>query len=108
MAKQLTFSYEGKNYTLEYTRNSIRQMENSGFIIADIDRKPMTVLPALFAGAFIAHHPFVKNDVIESIYAQMKDKRGLLEHLGEMYNEPITAFMDEPSDEKNVEWTPNW
>ena len=56
MAKQLTFTYNGKDYVLEYTRNTVRQMENNGFVTNDIDIKPMTVLPALFAGAFLAHH----------------------------------------------------
>ena len=74
MAKQLTFSYNGKDYVLEFTRNTVRQMESGGFIADDIDTKPMTVLPALFAGAFLAHHRFEKQSVIEEIYSKMKDK----------------------------------
>ena len=37
MAKQLTFSYNGKDYVLEFTRNTVRQMESGGFIADDID-----------------------------------------------------------------------
>ena len=107
MAKQLTFTHNGKDYVLEFTRNTVRQMENSGFVANDIDIKPMTVLPALFAGAFIAHHRFEKPEVIDAIYSKLKDKHLLIEKLAEMYNEPISTLLEEP-DEGNLEWTPNW
>lgn len=107
MAKQLTFTVDGKDYTLEYTRSTVRQMESEGFIATEIETKPMTVLPALFRGAFLAHHRFVKPDVIEAIYAKLGNKEKLIEALAEMYNEPISSLLDEPQ-EGNVEWTPNW
>ena len=58
MAKQLNFEYENKEYTLEFTRESIKQMEREGFVAGDIVNKPMNTLPKLFAGAFKAHHRF--------------------------------------------------
>jgi len=109
MAKQIIFSYEGKDYTLEYTRRTIKQMEDEGFVAKDIDDRPMTLLPALFAGAFKAHHRFVKQDVIDAIYANMPNKDKLIEKLAEMYNEPIMSLMDEPEDTaKNVDWMASW
>ena len=74
MAKQIIFTYDGKDYTLEYTRRTITQMEDEGFVARNIDDKPMTLLPSLFAGAFKAHHRFVKQDVIDEIYAHMPNK----------------------------------
>ena len=67
MAKTLTIPdpISGKTYTLEYTRKSVEQMEKQGFIAEDVQKKPMTMLPALFAGAFLAHHRYVKQDVID-------------------------------------------
>ena len=109
MAKQIIFSYEGKDYTLEYTRRTIKQMEDEGFVAKDIDDRPMTLLPALFAGAFKTHHRFVKQDVIDAIYANMPNKDKLIEKLAEMYNEPIMSLMDEPEDTaKNVDWMASW
>ena len=78
MAKQIVFTYEDKEYTLEFTRRTVKQMEDEGFVAQDIDRKPMTLLPALFAGAFKAHHRFVKQDVIDKIYAGMPHKDELI------------------------------
>jgi len=107
MAKQLTFNYNGKDDTLEFTRATVRMMEADGFVANDIESKPMTVLPDLFRGAFLAHHRFEKRPVIDEIYTHMTNKPLLLDKLAEMYNEPISSLLDEPA-EGNVEWTQNW
>lgn len=108
MAKQLNFTYKGKDYTLEFTRRTVRQMEDNGFIASEVGDKPMQIL-RLFAGAFLAHHRSVKMDVIEEIYASMPKKEELIEKLIDMYNEPIQALLDEPAEsEGNVEWTVSW
>ena len=114
MAKTLTIKdpVSGESYTLEYTRKTVEIMEKQGFIADDVDRKPMTMLPALFAGAFLAHHRWVKKDVIDRIYARLPRKDELLPKLVEMYNEPILSLMEEPEqngdDEGNMDWTANW
>lgn len=46
MAKQIVFTYEDKEYTLEFTRRTVKQMEDEGFVAQDIDRKPM-IAPAV-------------------------------------------------------------
>ena len=109
MSKQLNFKYNGTAYTLEFTRRSVEQMEREGFVADDLKVKPMTTLPALFAGAFKAHHKFVKPDVINEIFSKMTNKSELIGKLSEMYNEPIMALVDEPEDaEGNVDWTASW
>ena len=109
MAKQLIFTYEGKEYTLEFTRRTVTEMERKGFSASAITEKPMTTLPALFAGPFLAHHRIVKEDVINNIYKKLTDKENLIGKLAEMYNEPIMALMEEPNEEEgNVNWTATW
>lgn len=109
MAKTLEFTYKGKDYVLEYTRRSVQEMEKRGFVAADADTKPMTVLPAMFEGAFLAHHRFEKKEVIDEIFSKMTNKENLIAKLAEMYNEPIVALLDEPDEkEGNVNWTVNW
>ena len=109
MAKQLIFTFEDKEYTLEYTRRTVAEMEKKGFIASDITDKPMTTLPALFAGAFLAHHRFVKEDVINNIYTKLTKKEDLIGKLAEMYNEPIMALVEEPEEDTgNVNWTATW
>ena len=109
MSKQLNFTYQDKEYCLEFTRKSVEQMERNGFIASNIQEKPMTVLPALFAGAFLANHRFVKKEIIDDIFSKMTNKTELIGKLSEMYNEPIMALVDEPNDtEGNVNWTASW
>ena len=109
MSKQLSFTYDDKEYCLEFNRKSVEQMEKAGFKASDINDKPMTVLPALFAGSFLANHRFTKQEVIDKIFAKLTNKGELISKLAEMYNEPIMALVDEPEEnEGNVSWTASW
>ena len=107
--KQIIFEYKGTDYTLEYTRKSIEQMERSGFVVSEVLNKPMTGLPTLFSGSFIANHKWVKKEVINEIVDGMKDKQGLIGKLVEMYNEPIEALLDDSKEETEnlIEWVAN-
>lgn len=109
MAKQLKFTFKGKEYVLEYTRRTVTEMERKGFVASDVESKPMTTLPALFEGAFLAHHRFdTKKEVIDDIFAHMTNKAELIGALADMYNEPIMAMVEEPEEaEGNVSWTVN-
>lgn len=110
MAKTITIAYDGKEYTLEYTRASIEKMEQRGFIASELAEKPMSTLPALFAGAFIANHPYVTKQTTDAIFADLPDKQAFIQKLAEMYAEPLEALMDEPKKNaaKNVTWGANW
>lgn len=109
MAKQLQFEFSGTEYTLEFTRKSIAEMERKGFIASEITEKPMSTLPALFAGAFLAHHRFVKQETIDEIFSKLTKKEELIGKLAEMYNEPILALVEEPKEDKgNLSWTATW
>lgn len=109
MAKTMVIKNGEKEYTLEFTRKSIELMEKRGFKITEIEDKPVSTLPALFAGAFIAHHKFITSDEIDSIFSKLSNKEKLLGKLAEMYNEPILALMDEPGEsEGNLAWEANW
>ena len=107
--KQLKFTYNDKEYTLEFTRKSVEQMEKQGFIATEIENKPATYIPMLFAGAFLAHHRFEKKQVIDEIYANMTHKDDLIAKLAEMYNDPIMTLIEEPDEtEGNISWTPSF
>ena len=109
MNKQLRLTHNGTEIILEYTRKTVEQMERSGFMVSDIKDKPMTTLPALFAGAFLAHHRFMKREVIDEIFSKTTNKTELIGKLAEMYNEPIATLIDEPDEaEGNVDWTASW
>ncbi len=106
MAKQIAFEYENRSYTLEFTRNSVRTMENNGFRISDIKDKPVSLLPEFFAGAFIAHHKYVKRTLIDKMFEDMSNKDELIQTLSEMYNETLISLMGGEDEETsgNISW----
>ena len=109
MAKTIKLTYEGTEYTLEFTRRTIEQMEKSGFVVSDVADKPMSTLPVLFAGAFLAHHRFVKKETIDAIFAKITHKEDFIQKLAEMYSEPLEAMMGEPEEsEGNLTWEAGW
>jgi hypothetical protein len=109
MAKQITFTFEGQEYTLEFTRKSVEAMERQGFRAAELLEKPMVMLPILFAGAFRAHHAFLNVKVISRIFDTITNKAELLSKLAEMYNEPLEAMLGDPEDDEgNVKWEASW
>ncbi len=105
MAKTISFTWNDKDYVLEFTRASVIKMEKGGFKINEASELPVSTIPDLFAGAFIAHHPLVKQATVDEIYAQMPDKSKLVEKLVEMYVDVIQTLLDEPNDEtKKISW----
>lgn len=105
MAKTIEFNWKGTDYTLEYTRKTVKQMQANGFDIKEIDTKATLVVPELFAGSFLAHHRGIKQEDINAIFNQIVDKYGLTTKLIEMYNEPIAAMMADPEEsESNLTW----
>lgn len=105
MAKQLVFTFEGKEYTLAYTRNTVKQMEVGGFNVEELKAKPNLNVEALFKGAFLANHKHTTNEVKERIFRALPNKDELLNKLVEMYNEPLEALFAEPDEGNAVSWT---
>lgn len=109
-AKIITISYGGKTYTLEFSRTVVRMMENQGFVLSNIDDKPVTTIPDLFAGAFRKNHSSVSRKTIDEIYEHTTHRSELVGKLAEMYNETVSTLFDEPEDgdEGEANWDPSW
>lgn len=107
MSTKINFTYDGKDYCLEYTRQTVKRMEDRGFVASRIVEAPMTILPELFAGSFQANHKYTDRKVIDAIYDKMLDKHQLLETLTQMYNEPIEALMADGDEGNGIAWTTN-
>ena len=92
-------------YTLQYNRKTVEVMERQGFSLAHLTDKPMTMLPMLFAGAFMMHHKRISQEVVDKIYSELSDKDKLSAALVGMYNETVSVFLDDPEDaEGNATW----
>ena len=105
MSTKIEFTYEGNEYCLEFTKRTVKIMEDKGFVPSKIMEAPVTNLPELFAGAFLANHRFVKREVIDKIFDRIKDKAELVSTLIEMYSEPIKALTEDGDEGNGIEWT---
>lgn len=103
MATQIKFTHNEKEYTLEYTRKTVTEMEKRGFVLSETANKMVTNLPLLYEGAFLAHHKFEKKQVMDEIYERLPDKEALYETLIKMYSEPAEALLKDP-DEGKIDW----
>ena len=110
MAKEIKIPYGGIEYRLTYTRRTVSMMEQNGFRISLLLEQPMTMIPQMFSGAFLANHRRVKQDVIDEIYAHLSHKDELISKLVDMYNDTISMLTDEPDEEESgkVEWAADW
>lgn len=104
---QIRLTYQGNPYVLEFNRKTVKALEDQGFVLEDVTRKVMTMLPMLFRGAFMMHHKYIKPETVDAIFAHITKKDDLLGKLAEMYAEPYNALLDEPDegDEGKVEWS---
>ena len=108
-AKQLVLTHKGKRYTLEYNRNSIRQMERQGFKINYSEGMPMSTVTALFNGAFLMHHRNIDPNTLDALYDTVPNKESFIQKLSEMYSEPMLALVSDPEDnEGNTTWEASW
>lgn len=107
MARKITIPYGGKTYTLEYSRKTVSVMEKQGFNINELTDKPATMIPMLFHGAFLMHHPNAKGETKETIFGAMKSRAELVKALAELYVEAYNTLFDdgeEDADEGNPGW----
>ena len=106
MAKKICIPYNGKKYTLDFTRSTVSAMEKTGFSINELGDKPATMIPMLFSGAFAANHPNTKVATINKIYDGLSNKTGLVKALTEMYSEAVYTLLSD--DEEENEGNPGW
>lgn len=86
---------EGREYTLEYSRRTVAKTEQAGLDINKIDSASMTMIPLLFWGAFLMHHPHMTRDQTDKIL--FDGLGGLNEeemaYLGKLYAEPFQTLI---------------
>ena len=100
---KINLTYNKKDYILEYNRQSVKTMEQQGFVLEDLTAKPMTMIPLLFQGAFIKNHRGIKRNLMDEIFEELGDKTALMEALMEMYAETLSTLTD-GSGEGNATW----
>ena len=103
---KITLTHNDKEYTLEYSRQSVKTMEQQGFVLDEISSKPMTMIPMMFQGAFIKNHKGIKRSLMDEIYKDIHNRSELMEALMEMYADTLSSLMDDNTEDSgNVTWS---
>ena len=105
---KIQIDYNGKDYVLEFTKDSVRWLQQKGFDIEKISSETMDQVPLLFQGALKANHGYVKLEYATEVFTSLGNRQELINKLLEMYSEPISKLLgidgDEESGEKKGEW----
>lgn len=108
MATNVSFTYEGDEYTLEYNENAIRMLDKQfDFSLNSIEKVQLSDVPTLFFVALRMHHPRVVKKEADAMYAKMGNKTDLLAALVEMYAEAVQAIIEEPEEGEALSWKKN-
>ena len=110
MSTKITIEYQNNEYVLEYSRDSVRQMEQQGFVLDQISEKPMTMVPLLVYGAFTKNNKGIKRKLVDEIYERLVGKidggegeNGFIQTLLEMYADTVNTLTENtPTDEGNL------
>ena len=109
MSTKITVTYQDKDYILEYSRATAKQVEDNGFILDQLTDKPATMIPLLVYGALAKHNRGIKRALVDEIYENLIGKvgkdgeEGFINILAEMYAETISTLTDETAvDEGNA------
>lgn len=91
----ITDPEEGREYTLEYSRRSVAKTEQAGLDVNQLEAKSMTMIPILFWGAFLMHHPHMTREQTDKIL--FDGLGGLNEnemaYLGKLYAAPFKTLI---------------
>ena len=108
MINPIVLTYDdGREYTLEFTRETIEYAERMGFTLDDLSSKMMTRIPELFHYAFRAHHPQLSKKKTDEIL--FNDLGGMSEKLADrlinLYSLPFDTLASEDENPKNPQMT---
>lgn len=88
---RIKFNYDGVDYTLEFTADSLKKMQARGFNFTNAES--ITAPEELFSGSFIANHNNVPERRRQEIYHDLAEDAesgdALLDILGEMVSEAM-------------------
>lgn len=102
---KIVIELNDSKYTLEFNRYALIAMEKKGFNVNAVQSQPLTTLTELSRGAFIMHHPQLKDREIDAIVDEIPNKVEFTQALAEMYSKAINALVADDTENKgNATW----
>ena len=85
----------GREYTLEFSRKSVSKTEQAGLDVNRLESASMTMIPILFWGAFLMHHPQMTREQTDKILFDglggLNDEE--MGYLGKLYAAPFQTLI---------------
>ena len=88
--RKLSLKINDKDYELVMNRESIKWLENNGFVLEEFTKKPLTYMDMLWYSLFIANHGEVSPSLAMKLQNSYQDEKGM-----KMYNKVISFAIDE-------------
>lgn len=105
MATTVTIKVDDKEYTLAFSKATIKQMSEAGFNIDEARKDYVKGIPQLFAGSFLRYHRTATAKEIDTIWDAIPNKMDFMEILITMYNEQLEELFGEPDENaKKAVW----
>jgi len=109
MSTKINVTYKKQEYVLEFSRQSVKTLEDQGFVLDQVGDKPASMIPLLVYGAFMKNNRGIKRALVDEIYDNIVGKigrdgeEGFIQTLLEMYAETVQTLTDDASvDEGNA------
>lgn len=107
MAKQLTFTYKDKDYTLEFTRRTLTQTEQAliskGIGLSKAEDASMSLQYELFHGAFLSRHRGIDRKLVDEMFNKLN-----LEEWGPALIEIYADVYDSGDSEGEIQLAKSW
>ena len=108
---EIVYDYDGKTYTLAYTADSIKKMEEAGFDFSKMGERLLSAPEEIFKGALLANHGGTRDEKAHEMYLALSraangedsDTDELMNALGEMLSEAIEEITTRGKS-GNVKW----
>jgi hypothetical protein len=93
----------GREYTLEFSRKTVVKAEQAGLDINQLESKSMTMIPLMFWGAFLMHHPHMTREQTDKIL--FEGLGGLsgeeMAYIGKLYAAPFQTLISSEDEGAN-------
>jgi len=97
---KIEFEIENRKWVLEYSRDSIRRVEDMGYNFHELENKPVTMMSVLFLGALLKNHHDMSLEQSDELFKHVASD-ALLKELDSMFAECINIGM---AKNPNVAW----
>lgn len=106
--KEIKFSYDGKDYALGFTRETVLEAEDKGFNLGTAQTKPLHSTYDMFKYSFLMNHKDITDEEVSKIYDLFTDKSTLNSKLIDLYSDSVNSLLDDNKSKNAIKWEANF